>query len=65
MRAYSVHLKYNLVMHWLSPLDILINFMIIFRNQVTIVVEKSFEDLHIFILEQELRMLDQTFLEPE
>lgn len=52
-------------MHWLSPLDILINFMIIFRNQVTIVVEKSFEDLHIFILEQELRMLDQTFLEPE
>ena len=52
-------------MHWLNPLDILINFMIIFRNQVTIVVEKSFEDLHIFILEQALRMLDQRFLEPE
>ena len=60
----KIHLKYNLVMHWLNPLDILINFMIIFRNQVTI-VEKSFEDLHIFILEQALRMLDQTFLEPE
>lgn len=37
-------------MHWLSPLDILINFMIIFKNKVK-VVEKSFEDLHIFILE--------------